>query len=1003
MQTTIEDNIDKRGGKVYGPIIGKVLMVFVDDLHMPKVDKYGTQQPIALLKFLIEKGFLYDRGPALDAKFIKDTQFVSASLPPGGGTNSIDPRFLSLFNVFCISFPPQATVERIYSSILKGHLENFPEEVKGLTTKITQATLKLYDFVVENLPRTPVKFHYIFNLRDLSRIYEGLTRSVYDKFRNKESFLRLWRNECLRVFVDRLITPEDKDLIANKTFPDIAKEFFPESVETIMKEPLIFGDYMKASPADPEIEDPKIYEEIPDWETVEKKFKQLLADYNDADNNKEMSLVLFKDALDHLTKILRIIRQPRGNALLVGYGGSGKQSLTRLATFTAGYDLFMITLARGYKEKDFREDLKKLYDSLCTKPTTFLFTDAHVVEEGFLELINNMLTVGMVPALFGSDEKSGLTQKITSEAKKLGVLETPDSLWNFLIEKVRDNLHIVLAMSPAGDNLRVRCRNFPGLISNTNIDWFFPWPEEALNSVAEFYLKEEDLTEDQKKSVIEHFVVVHTSVQEYSKEFEQQLKRKNYSTPKNYLDFLSNYRKLLDENRRKYTEMIKRYENGLLKLKEGSEQVEIMQTDLKEKQKEVNAEKADVEALLKEIHEKTKIASEKQNQAQEKKIQLDAENIEIDKQQKEAEEFLEQAEPELRVAMALVEQIDKKELDYLRSLPSPPIGITLVGKAVLLLKPLASIKDSDAEEGGWGAIKSLLSDSKSLLEALKTYAKTRINYIKPHQVEKVNKFVQENQEVFNRLEAVSKAANALFKWVEATTNFYQVHRKVEPLKKNVELMRKKALSLREELMETEVVLEQLNKDLYELNDNREKKQAILDRLTAEAQIMERRLTAAKKLISGLGHEQQRWAEDSEKLSAKKEKLVGDCLVSSSFLSYAGPFDFSFRKKMIFGHWLNDCKTRGIPLSEDFTIEELLTTDVETSQWASEGLPGDEHSIQNGILTTRASRWPLCIDPQLQAVQWIKEREKDLKVLSFNDSSFLKMLEIAITYGKPVKL
>ena len=66
--------------------------------------------------------------------------------------------------------------------------------------------------------------------------------------------------------------------------------------------------------------------------------------------------------------------------------------------------------------------------------------------------------------------------------------------------------------------------------------------------------------------------------------------------------------------------------------------------------------------------------------------------------------------------------------------------------------------------------------------------------------------------------------------------------------------------------------------------------------------------------------------------------------------------------------------RVIPVTQPFRLETLLTNDVETSLWSSEGLPSDELSIQNGILTVRANRWPLCVDPQMQALNWIKSRE-----------------------------
>ena len=69
------------------------------------------------------------------------------------------------------------------------------------------------------------------------------------------------------------------------------------------------------------------------------------------------------------------------------------------------------------------------------------------------------------------------------------------------------------------------------------------------------------------------------------------------------------------------------------------------------------------------------------------------------------------------------------------------------------------------------------------------------------------------------------------------------------------------------------------------------------------------------------------------------------------------------------------------MSQPFKLDTFLTNDVEISRWTSEGLPPDELSIENGILTTQASRYPLCIDPQQQALNWIKKKEEtsNLKV------------------------
>ena len=149
---------------------------------------------------------------------------------------------------------------------------------------------------------------------------------------------------------------------------------------------------------------------------------------------------------------------------------------------------------------------------------------------------------------------------------------------------IRDNLHLVLAMSPAGSQLRTRCRNFPGLVAGCTIDWFFSWPQQALLAVAEHFLAAVTGIDDFRTSITDSMSYVHLSVtQEYSPQFEVKYKRRNFATPKNYLDFLANYMKFLDLNRNNLDQMSGRLGGGLDKLVQAAVQVTEMSKELEEK------------------------------------------------------------------------------------------------------------------------------------------------------------------------------------------------------------------------------------------------------------------------------------------------------------------------------------------------------------------------------------------------------------------------------------
>ncbi|GMH41526.1 hypothetical protein BSKO_09436 [Bryopsis sp. KO-2023] len=986
VQIAIEDVTEKRTKDTYGPPMGKRLVFFIDDLNMPRVDKYGTQQPIALLKLFIERKGMYDKGKELNWKNMKDIQVVSAMGPPGGARNAIDPRFASLYVSFNIQFPSTDNLQTIYDAILSHHIEKFSADIKDACKPLTNLTLELYNHIVERLPPTPSRFHYIFNLRDLSRIYEGLLLSVVDKFPSAMEFIRLWRNECLRVFHDRLICVEDKELVQTK-IKEIVSANYGGMADQITADPILFGDYRLAN-KEGEV---RLYEDLGGFSDIKAMLEEILEEYNA--KRKPMQLVFFEDALEHLTRIHRTMRLPRGNCLLVGVGGSGKQSLSKIAAFTSGCEVFEITLSRGYDEVAFRDDLKKLYTMLGAedKKVMFLFTDSHVADEGFLELINNMLTSGMVPALYDNSEKDALTGSLHDAVSATGVAPTKETCWAYFIQKCRDNLHIVLAMSPVGETLRTRCRNFPGMVNNAVIDWFEPWPEQALQSVATVFLEQEDLPDACRPEIVTHMVKVHQSVRNFSTRFFDELRRHNYVTPKNYLDFINNYKRSLTDSRKMYTDMADRLDGGLQKLIQAAKEVDILQKELSEATVVVEKATRECNELLEVISKNTAEVEGKQVVAIDKEETLKVESAEIAIEKAEAEAALEQAIPALEEAASALQDLKKDDITEIRSFSKPHILVQKVCECVVLLRGLKDVS--------WIGAKAMMADSqflKSLLEFDK-------DGLTDKQVKKVKEYMKDSKFTVDEVRSISTAGSGLLKWVFAMVNYNNVARTVEPKRKKVAESEKNLRIAQKDLTKIKNELEKLNTQLETLRSQFEEKTSEQQDLQQKADVMARRLEAASRLIAGLDSERVRWTSDMNELEENRTRLVGDCLLTSSFLSYAGGFTFDYRDAMVYKLWQTDVGERKIPVSQPFRLETLLTSEVEITNWASEGLPSDELSVQNGILTMRANRWPLCIDPQMQAVNWIKRKEGknlDGKVKTFNDSDFLKQLELAIQYGLP---
>jgi len=289
----------------------------------------------------------------------------------------------------------------IFSKIINRYFSVFSDEVKGCTKQIVDATQIVYSGVEDKLKPIPAKSHYTFNLRDMSKIFQGVCSSSAKLVLNKLDLVKLWVHENQRVFGDRMISEADKDILLELLLDQAERKFEVKKEAIFDNDRIIYGDFSFGMDGEN-----RPYQIINDLPAMVKKIGEYLDDYN-ATTKSPMKLILFLDACDHVARICRILRQPLGNALLLGVGGSGRQSLARLATYISQYKQYQIEVIKGYSMRDWRDNLKTvlMIGGVQGKPTSFVFVDTQIINENMLEDINTVLNSGDVPGLYRPEDE----------------------------------------------------------------------------------------------------------------------------------------------------------------------------------------------------------------------------------------------------------------------------------------------------------------------------------------------------------------------------------------------------------------------------------------------------------------------------------------------------------------------------------------------------------------------------------------------------------------------
>uniref|UniRef100_A0A8C4MCN2 Dynein axonemal heavy chain 9 n=1 Tax=Equus asinus asinus TaxID=83772 RepID=A0A8C4MCN2_EQUAS len=943
LQAVLEKPLEKKAGRNYGPPGNKKLVYFIDDMNMPEVDAYGTVQPHTIIRQHLDYGHWYDRNK-LSLKEVMNVQYVSC-MNPTAGSFTINPRLQRHFSVFVLSFPGADALSSIYSTILTQHLKlgNFPALLQKSIPQLINLALTFHQKVATTFLPTAIKFHYTFNLRDFANIFQGLLFSSVECVKSSQDLVKLYLHESNRVYRDKMVEEKDFDLF-DKIQTEVVKKIFDVSIA-------LLNMYCHFA-------------------------------------NVCFSCCPFSS--------------PRGNALLVGVGGSGKQSLTRLAAFISSMDVFQITLRKGYQIPDFKVDLA----SLCLKAgvknlsTVFLMTDAQVADEKFLVLINDLLASGEIPDLYSDDEVESIISNVRNEVKSQGLIDSRENCWKFFVDRVRRQLKVTLCFSPVGNKLRVRSRKFPAIVNCTAIDWFHEWPQQALESVSLRFLQNTDSIEPTVKQSISKFMAfVHTSVNQTSQSYLSNEQRYNYTTPKSFLEFIRLYQRLLRKNGRELKSKMERLENGLLKLHSTSAQVDDLKAKLATQEVELKQKNEDADKLIQVVGIETDKVSREKAIADEEERKVALIMLEVKQKQKDCEEDLAKAEPALTAAQAALNTLNKTNLTELKSFGSPPLAVSNVSAAVMALTAPGGRVPKDRS---WKATKIIMAKVDSFLDSLINFDKENIH---ENCLKAIRPYLQDPEFSPEFVATKSYAAAGLCSWVINIVRFYEVFCDVEPKRQALSKATADLTAAQEKLAAIKAKIARLNENLGKLTAKFEKATADKLKCQQEAEVTAGTISLANRLVSvRLASENVRWAEAVQNFKQQERKLCGDILLITAFISYLGFFTKKYRQSLVDGTWRPYLSQLKVPIPITPTLDPLrmLTDDADVAAWQNEGLPADRMSVENATILINCERWPLMVDPQLQGIKWIKNKYgEDLRVTQIGQKGYLQTIEHALEAGDVV--
>ncbi|XP_034521541.1 LOW QUALITY PROTEIN: cytoplasmic dynein 2 heavy chain 1 [Ailuropoda melanoleuca] len=992
--------ISTNTGRVYRPKDCERLVLYLKDINLPKLDKWGTSTLVAFLQQVLTYQGFYDEN--LEWVGLENIQIV-ASMSAGGrlGRHKLTTRFTSIVRLCAVDYPEREQLQTIYGAylepVLQKNLKN--HSIWGSSSKI----YLLAGSMVQVYEQVRAKFtvddhsHYFFTPCVLTQWVLGLFRYDLEGGTSNHPLdyvLEIVAYEAQRLFRDKIVGAKELHL-----FDSILASVFQGDWGSDVLDNMADSFYVtwgarhssgtRAAPGQPLPPHGKPLGKLNSADLKDVIRKGLIHYGRD---NQNLDILLFQEVLEYMSRIDRVLSFPGGSLLLAGRSGVGRRTITSLVSHMHGAVLFSPKISRGYELKQFKNDLKHVLHlaGVEARQVVLLLEDYQFVHAAFLEMINSLLSSGEVPGLYTLEELEPLLLPLKDEASQDGFF---GPVFNYFTYRIQQNLHIVLIMDSANLNFIINCESNPALHKKCQVLWMEGWSDSSMRKIPEMLFSDTDgkekyndkkRKEERKKNSVDpdflkSFLLIHESCKAYG------------ATPSRYMTFLRVYSAISSSKKNELLKRQSHLQAGVSKLNEAKALVDELNRKAGEQSVLLKIKQDEADAALQEITVSMQDASEQKTELERLKHKIAEEVVKIEERKNKIDDELKEVQPLVNEAKLAVGNIKPESLSEIRSLRMPPDVIRDILEGVLRLMGIF--------DTSWVSMKSFLA-KRGVREDIATFDARNI----PKEIrESVEELLYKNKGSFDSKNAkrASTAAAPLAAWVKANVQYSHVLERIQPLETEQAGLESNLKKTEDRKKKLEELLNSVGQKVSELKEKFQSRTSEAAKLEAEVSRAQETVQAAKVLLGQLDREHKRWRVQVAEITEELATLPKRAQLAAAFITYlsAAPEDL---RKTCLEEW-----TKSACL-EKFDIRRFLCTESEQLIWKSEGLPSDDLSIENAVVILQIiglKSWsqvcPFLIDPSSQATEWLKTHLKDsrLEVINQQDSNFITALELAVRFGK----